>query len=84
MNDTTDNVITLAVANDKTPENTLPFHDYRVVDIEGKTYLASGFLIFTTAHVAVMRDEGNGASPILILPLVRLAVAELADGGTVI
>lgn len=63
------------------PESTdgIPQNEYRIVDIEGAEYFHEGFLLFTSQHIAVMRDTEQGALPIFILPLNRLAFAELFE-----
>lgn len=64
----------------ETPEQSLPEADYEITLLSGNRYYARGFLIFTTHHVAVMRDvAGLGAVPVLIVPLANLEAAEAMD-----
>lgn len=60
-------------------ENVLPVNEYSLITMENEEYQATGFLIFTPQHVAVMRDDGKGAIPILVMPLISLRVAELIE-----
>lgn len=59
----------------------IPQNDYVIVDIWGEEHFASGFLLFTSQHVAVMRDQGDGALPIIVFPLgnVKYAVLDEED-----
>lgn len=61
-------------ANDKIKSN-----EYLVIDVDDREYPAYGFLIFTSQHVAVMQDDGDGAIPALVIPLSRLKSAELIE-----
>lgn len=61
------------------PTDTIPTNSYEITDIDGDMYGAEGFLIFTAQHVAIMRDEGAGAIPVLVMSLNRLKVAELTE-----
>jgi hypothetical protein len=58
---------------DKFPEN-----NYVIEDIDGKEFFARGFMVFTPHHCAIMADFGMGAVPLLVVPLVRVKVAEMA------
>lgn len=58
---------------------TIPQNEYTIVDREGNQYYAEGFALFTSQHIAIMRDTGAGALPILIMPLDRVHVVELID-----
>lgn len=59
--------------------NAVPVNTYEITLDDGTTHVATGFLIFTAQHVAVMRDEGDGAIPVLVMPLHRLQMALLSD-----
>jgi hypothetical protein len=83
MDDNENNVFRLgsidggkAVDKEQIPEN-----DYVIVDIDDQEFYASGFMIFTPHHVAIMQDQGDdkGAIPVLVLPLLRVKSAELAE-----
>lgn len=74
-----DNVLSFVKGGKPEADAGLPDNRYIIEDIEGEEYAVEGFLIFTSQHVAVMRDEGTGAIPVLVLPLNRLKVAELYD-----
>lgn len=65
--------------NATTQEETLPVNRYIVEDIDGTTFPAEGFLVFTSAHVAVMRETEKGAIPVLVVPLDRVKCAELFE-----
>ncbi len=71
------------VREDKTtpnkPESDIPQHNYRIVDITGKEYDAFGFLLFTSQHVAIMRDSGEGALPILVFGLDKVQYAKILE-----
>ena len=60
-------------------EDTIPQNPYVVVDVNGKEHYAEGFLLFTAQHVAVMRDTGEGALPILVIPLGMVANARIVE-----
>lgn len=67
-NKTGDNVET----GEKFPEN-----NYVITDIDDEDFFARGFLIFTPHHCAIMNDLGSGAVPVLVVPLIRVKVAEM-------
>lgn len=60
-------------------EETIPQNPYRITTVNGKEYYAEGFLLFTAQHVAVMRDTGEGALPILVVPLGMVDNAQIVD-----
>lgn len=60
-------------------EKKLPTHQYVLFDRHDEEYNAEGFLIFTTSHVAIMRDEGEGAVPVLLLPMDLFKSAEIDE-----
>ena len=60
-------------------DNSIPENDYIVIDIEDNELESSGFLIFTPHHLAIMRDNGKGAVPVLCLPIGRVKAAVLAS-----
>lgn len=60
-------------------EKRIPENDYVVVDIDDQEWFASGFLIFTPHHLAIMRDTGEGAVPVLVLPILRVKASELVE-----
>lgn len=57
----------------------IPVHDYVIIDVEDEEWDATGFMIFTSHHVAVMRDSTQGAVPVLVLPINRVKAATIAD-----
>lgn len=57
----------------------IPTNEYVIEDINGNLHYAEGFLLFTSHHVAVMRDIGAGALPILVMPLDKVFAAELVE-----
>lgn len=60
-------------------KNEIPVNDYIVLDIEGQEFAATGFLIFTPHHLAIMRDDGAGAIPVLVMPIGRVVAAEIYE-----
>ena len=78
-----DNVLQFGAPRNKTAptetgaEDGFPENNYVVEDIDGAEYFGTGFLIFTPHHCAVMKDFGKGAVPILVVPLIRVKVAEM-------
>lgn len=64
-----------------TPEtgDGFPENNYVVEDIDDVEYFGTGFLIFTPHHCAIMKDFGKGAVPVLVVPLHRVKVAEIAS-----
>lgn len=60
-------------------EDGIPINDYIIHCTDGDDYYARGFLIFTPHHLAIMRDEGKGAIPVLVLPISKVHAAELYE-----
>lgn len=60
-------------------ESSIPINDYVLTDVDNQELYATGFLVFTSQHVAVMRDYGKGAIPVLVVPLDRTKYAELVE-----
>lgn len=58
-------------------EKHIPEHTYAILDVDGEEWLNHGFLIFTSHHVAIMRETEDGAIPVFIIPLGRVKVAEM-------
>lgn len=59
-------------------ENEIPQNDYIVVDFDDNQHFATGFLLFTSQHVAVMQgQEAGNAIPALVLPLSHVKFASL-------
>lgn len=79
MNDDDNNILQFgAIKGGKTAEEEgIPENNYVVTDLDGEEFYASGFLIFTPHHCAIMQDFGKGAVPVLVLPLLRVAAAEM-------
>lgn len=72
-----DNVFTLHQGEKKSE---LPSYPYVVEDIDGLVFSEEGFLVFTSQHVAVMRDTGEtGAIPVLVVPLNRVRYAAIDE-----
>lgn len=69
---------------EKESESGIPVNDYVVVDVDDESWYATGFLIFTPHHLAIMFDSGNGAGaiPVLVLPINRVKAAELYEDDT--
>ncbi len=57
----------------------IPENRYLITTDNGEEYESTGFLLFTSQHVAVMRDTGAGALPVLVIPLARVMAAELLE-----
>jgi len=57
----------------------IPINDYVIEDTDNVKWFETGFLVFTPQHVAVMRDEGQGAIPVLVIPLSRVKAAGLSE-----
>lgn len=64
-------------------EETLPVNAYVIYTSdthnEPVELFAEGFLVFTSQHVAVMREQTNGAIPVLVVPLDRVLYTELVE-----
>ena len=77
-----DNVLQFGAPNNKTGSSEtgdkFPEYNSVVVDFEGVEFYGRGFLIFTPHHCAILTDFGNGAVPVLVVPLIRVKVAEMA------
>lgn len=67
---------------DETVDDGIPINDYIITDIDNQEFAATGFLIFTSHHLAIMRDNGKGAIPIMVFPIDRVKVAELYEDFT--
>jgi hypothetical protein len=67
----------------KTPETAEPDEpldfDYVIIDRQGNEHYHSGFLLFTSQHIAVMRETPKGALPVFVIPLDQVYLAELIE-----
>lgn len=84
MDDTevTDNNVTklFSVVSDNTQEADKPSQSYYIQDIDGEEFVRDGFCVFTSQHVAIMRDQQDGsATPILVIPLARVKIVDLIE-----
>lgn len=83
MDDESKNVFKFGAAikggKDAEDDDSIPHNDYFVVDIDDIEYDVNGFLVFTPHHLAIMRDEGKGAIPALVLPIGRVKTAVLTS-----
>lgn len=78
--DPKDNVIRIVSSNDdETVNPTIPQYEYRLNFTNGEYAQAFGFLVFTSQHVAIMRDNGEGAIPILVSPLGTVQYANIVE-----
>lgn len=79
--DPKDNIIRIVTSNEDTAgtESTIPQSDYRLNFVNGEFAQAYGFLVFTSQHVAIMRDDGTGAIPILVAPLGTVQYANIVE-----
>lgn len=50
----------------------LPTGPYVIHDIDDMEWFANGFCIFTTSHIAIMKETPHGATPVLVVPLHRV------------
>lgn len=57
----------------------IPQNAYVITDINNCEHFAEGFLLFTSQHIAIMRDTGAGALPVLVMPLDKVFSAELLE-----
>lgn len=60
-------------------EDSIPSLPYVLEDIDNNQFFGEGFLIFTSQHVAIMKETTKGAVPAMVVPLNRLKVAELVE-----
>ena len=81
--DNEDNVFKFPVVQvgpEETDVNTkFPVNDYMIVTVDNDEYYATGFLIFTPHHIAIMKQTPAGAIPALLLPLSSVKSAELYE-----
>jgi hypothetical protein len=78
MND--DNVIPFGSVKGGKDEDTVPEHDYEIIDQDGGVHKAKGFMIFTPHHIAIMRALDEGALPVVVLPLTFVKFAKIDEG----
>lgn len=83
MNDDDDNVVTFGAIQggkkDADKNEGIPENDYIIVDMDDNEFPATGFLLFTSHHIAIMQDRGSGPVPVLVLPLVRVKASWIDD-----
>lgn len=79
-----DNIIHFDNAKSKSTKGPteVPQHQYVLVDIDNEEFTEFGFLIFTAQHIAVMHEKGEGAVPVLVMPLHRNKVAYIDETST--
>lgn len=67
----------------QTEDESIPVNEYVIVtrtdDGGTEEHYAEGFLLFTSQHIAVMRDTGAGALPVLVVPLTQVLLAQLVE-----
>ena len=73
------NIFQLINNNGQVEEDIAPMYDYIVVVKDGNEHFAPGFLLFTSQHIAIMRETPKGALPILVIPLSEVKIAELVE-----
>lgn len=78
-NNNNDNVFRLGAVQGGKDTDSIPEDNYVVTDIDGMEFYATGFMIFTPHHLAIMKDEGRGAIPVLVVPIGRVRAAELSE-----
>ena len=79
---TEDTNIFSIVSNNTPPapaDDLVPVYEYVITDTQHNEHFASGFLLFTSQHIAVMRDTPRGALPIFVMPLSEVYCAELLE-----
>lgn len=59
-------------------EKQIPELEYVIVDQDNNRFDIKGFVVFTPQHLALMRDDGKGPIPILVMPLTNVKFAGLA------
>lgn len=75
-----DNILPFGqVKGGKADEDDIPVNDYVVCDINGREFYHSGFLLFTSQHVAIMQDRGGHTVPAFMIPLSMVAFTEVMD-----
>jgi hypothetical protein len=72
---TKDNIVNLVPPTDT---DKLLNSTYIITTLDDE-YTSEGFAIFTSQHVAIMRDTGNGPIPVLLVPLAQLKALELVE-----
>lgn len=82
--ETIDTVVPFRVVpNDSNSESAKPDKDeatYLITDIDGNEFEYTGFLIFTSHHVAIMTEVQKGvAAPVFLLPLNMLRMAQMLE-----
>lgn len=60
-------------------EDILPQNEYVITTLGGQEFFATGFMLFTSHHIAVMTETERGAMPVLVVPLTNVMAAEIVD-----
>jgi hypothetical protein len=69
-----DNIVSLVPGS---KEQSIPESPYVIVDNEDIEHYGNGFLIFTSHHIAIMKElPGLGALPIALVPIGNVKYAE--------
>ncbi len=76
---TTFRLITGGKTTEGPPQPALPQNAYVVVDINGDEHFHEGFLVFTSQHVAIMRDTPTGGLPVFLMPLDKVFAVEFLE-----
>lgn len=66
-------------ATEDPSDDNLPVNSYVITTATGREYFGEGFLVFTSQHVAVMKETPKGAIPALVIPLTNVESAELIE-----
>jgi hypothetical protein len=61
------------------PSEVFPVNDYIVTTMTGQEFYATGFLVFTSHHVAIMKPTKETAIPALVIPIQNVLAAELYE-----
>jgi len=77
MDDT--NIVNLSQIKGGKNEKDLPHNPYVITDTSGFEHYHSGFLLFTSQHIAIMQDRGDHTLPVFMMPLSELSYVELVE-----
>jgi len=80
MDNDNNNIFTLvAQANSQEAKPSIPEYDYEILNRDGQSFIHRGFMLFTSQHIAIMRETDVGALPIFVIPLDQVAFAEIIE-----
>jgi len=82
MDDVTDENVFRLIQTERPEAATFVANDqsYYIEDIDGNEYVRNGYCVFTSHHLAIMKEiNENSSVPSLVLPLIRVKVCELIE-----